>query len=112
MMCIAKDRVVAMRYIMRNGKGMVLENTMLAAPVNYLHGSGGIQPLLQTQLEGLKAGDKKMVYLLRENGLTDDDFSFEVIIDGVRTALPEEVLLGYPVKIDTERCEGDCACYE
>src|SRR3954464_3112063 len=107
MMCIAKDAVVAMRYIMRNSKGVVLEDTMHAAPVNYLHGSDGIQPLLQAQLEGLKPGDKKMVYLLKEHGLTDNDFSFEVIIDSVRAALPEEVILGYPVKIDTYTCEVD-----
>lgn len=112
MTCIAKDTVVTMRYIMRNSKGIVLEDMMQAAPVNYLHGTAGIQPLLQAQLEGLKAGDKKMVYLSRENGLTDDDFSFEVIIDGVRAALKEEVVLGYPVKIDAERCEAHCACYE
>src|SRR5689334_19498894 len=112
MICIAKDTVVAMRYIMRNSRGMVLEDTMLAAPVNYLHGSGGIQPLLQVQLEGLKAGDKKMVYLLKESGLTDDDFSFEVIIDSVRNALPKEVLLGYPVKTDVVRCGVDCGCYK
>jgi hypothetical protein len=112
MMCIAKDTVVAMRYIMRNGKGVVLEDTMHAVPVNYLHGSDGIQPLLQAQLAGLKPGDKKMVYLLKESGLTDDDFSFEVIIDSVRTVLPEEVLLGYPVMIDSEKCERDCGCYE
>jgi len=111
MMNIAKDTVVAMRYIMRNSTGIVLEDTMHAAPVNYLHGSGGIQPLLQVQLEGLKAGDQKMVYLLKENGLADDDFSFEVIIDSVRVALPEEVLLGYPVKIDMGKCGKDCNCY-
>jgi len=111
-MCITKDTVVAMRYIMRNGKGVVLENIMDAAPVNYLHGSAGIQPLLQAQLEGLKTGDKKMVYLLKESGLADDDFSFEVIIDSVRAALPEEVLLGYPVKIDTDTCGGECECYK
>src|SRR6476660_7076041 len=112
MMCIAKDTVVAMRYIMRNNKGVVLEDTMHAAPVNYLHGSGGIQPLLQAQLDGLKAGERKKVYLLKESGLTDDDFSFEVIIDSVRAALPEEVFLGYPVKMEMERCEEDCECYE
>jgi FKBP-type peptidyl-prolyl cis-trans isomerase 2 len=111
MMCIAIDTVVAMRYIMRNSKGMVLEDTMHAAPVNYLHGSGSIQPLLQVQLEGLQPGHKKTVYLLKESGLTDDDFSFEVIIDNVRAALPEEILLGYPVKIDTDTCEMNCICY-
>ena len=107
-----RQRARAATRSRRNGKGVVLEDIMHTAPVNYLHGSGGIQPLLQVQLEGLKAGDKKMVYLLKESGLTDDDFSFEVIIDSIRGALPEEVLLGYPVKIDTERCERDCGCYE
>ncbi|TKK72011.1 hypothetical protein FC093_03090 [Ilyomonas limi] len=111
MMCIAKDTVVAMRYIMRNSKGAVLEDTMNAAPVSYLHGSGDIQSLLQAQLEGLKAGDKKIVYLQKESGLIDDDFSFEVIIDNVRAALPEEILLGYPVKINTDKCEVNCDCY-
>jgi len=43
MMHIAKDMVVAIRYIMRNSKGVVLEDTMNATPVNYLHGAGGIQ---------------------------------------------------------------------
>lgn len=111
MMCIAKNTVVAMRYIMRNSKSVILENRMDAAPINYLHGSSGIQQLLQAQLEGLVPGDKKIIYLLKETGFVDDDFSFEVIIDSVRTALPEEVLLGYPVQIDSEKCEIDCACY-
>ena len=111
MMCITKDTVVTMRYIMRNSKGVMLEDTMNAAPINYLHGTGSIHPLLQAQLEGLKQGDKKLVYLLKESGLTDEDFSFEVIIDNVRTALPEELLLGYLVNIDTGKCDIDCACY-
>jgi FKBP-type peptidyl-prolyl cis-trans isomerase SlyD len=111
MMCIAKDTVVAMRYIMRNSKDLVLEDTMNVAPISYLHGAGSIHPLLQAQLEGLKSGARKMVYLQKESGLTDDDFSFEVIVDSVRAALPEEVLLGYPVKIDTDNCDIDCACY-
>jgi len=81
-------------------------------PVSYLHGSSGILPLLQEQLEGLKTGDKKIVYLDAESGLTSDDFIFEVIIDEVHTALKEELLLGYPVKIDVAKCEADCDCYQ
>ncbi len=111
MMCITKDTVVAMRYIMRNSKSVVLEDIMNAVPVNYLHGSGGIQPVLQTQLEGLQQGNTKIVYLLKESGLTDEDFSFEVIIDDVRAALPEELLLGYPVKMNNDKCDIDCVCY-
>jgi FKBP-type peptidyl-prolyl cis-trans isomerase SlyD len=111
MMPIAKDNVVAMRYIMMNAEGLVLENTMSNNPVSYLHGSSGIQPLLQVQLEGLKAGDKKRVYLNAESGLTTEDFIFEVIIDEVRAALKEEILLGYPVKLNAPKCEADCDCY-
>lgn len=109
-MTVAEGTVVSLRYIMRNIKGEVLEDTMQAAPVNYLHGAAGIHPSLQAQLEGLKAGDKKQVCLLKEICLTDN-ITFDVIIDDVRAALPEEIVLGYPVKITTATCESDCACY-
>ena len=110
-MQIAKNSVVSIRYIMKNSKEEVLENTMNGLPVSYLHGSPGIQPLLQAQLEGLKAGDKKVMYLTAASGLTNEDFIFEVIIDDVRVALKEEVLLGYPVLLDIPKCEADCECY-
>jgi FKBP-type peptidyl-prolyl cis-trans isomerase 2 len=42
MTCIDRDMVVAIRYIMRNDKGYVLEDIMKSSPVNYLHGSNGI----------------------------------------------------------------------
>ena len=110
-MHIAKNSVVSIRYIMKNSKEEVLENTMNNDPVNYLHGSTGILPLLQAQLEGLKAGDKKVVRLAATSGLTNEDFIFEVIIDEVRAALQEEILLGYPVKLNVSKCEADCDCY-
>ena len=110
-MHIANNSVVSIRYIMKNSKEEVLENTMNNDPVNYLHGSTGILPLLQAQLEGLKTGDKKVVYLAAASGLTNEDFIFEVIIDEVRAALKEEVLLGYPVKINVTKCEAACDCY-
>src|SRR5687767_995478 len=96
---------------MKNSREEVLENTMNVDPVNYLHGSSAIHPLLQVQLEGLKAGDKKTVYLTAESGLTNEDFVFEVIVDDVRAASPGEIMLGYPVKLTLQKCETDCACY-
>jgi len=109
---VDKDMVVALRYIMRNGKGEVLEDIMQSPPVNYLHGSTGILPLLQQQLKELTAGDKKKVYLFKDNSEADDDFEFDVIIDNVRAALPEEIILGYPVQIATKICEDNCYCYD
>ncbi len=111
MMQIVKDSVVSIRYIMRSSSGTILENTMNHNPVNYLHGSTGILTLLQAQLEGLRAGDKKQVYLTTASGLTNEDFNFDVIIDEVRVASKEEILLGYPVKINVAKCEANCDCY-
>jgi len=109
---VAKNCVVAIRYIMKNSREEILENTMNHDPVNYLHGSTGIQPLLQAQLDGLRVGNKKTVFLLAESGLTNEDFTFEVIVDDVRPALSEEIMLGYPVKLTFKKCESDCTCYE
>ena len=107
---VRKNMVVALRYVMRNDKGDVLEDTMQSAPVNYLHGSADILPLLQAQLEGLERGDKKMV-MLPKNG-ADDAYSFDVVIDDVRVALAEEIVLGYPLQVMVNACGEDCACYE
>ncbi len=105
---VANDMVIKIRYIMKNGCGEVLEDRM-AAGTSYLHGSMAILPLLQQQLEGLQAGDKKQVCLLKESGLTEDDLFFDVVIDQLRPALPEEVLLGYPILAE---CDEDCICYD
>ena len=111
-MKVAKNCVVSMRYVMKSSQGLVLENTMNGLPVSYLHGAAGILSLLQQQLEGLKAGDKKTVFLPATSGLTTEDFVFEVIIDQVRTALKEEIMLGYPVQANVQACEADCDCYK
>lgn len=108
---VVKDMVVALRYAMYNSRGEVLEDIMQASPVNYLHGSNGILHLLQQQLQGLKTGDKKKVYLFKDSSGADDDLEFDVIIDNVRVALPEEIMLGYPVEITTTTCNDDCSCY-
>ena len=75
-MQVQNNSVVSIRYVMKNGRGDVLENTMNNDPVSYLHGSAGIQPLLQEQLKGLKKGDKKTVHLPAASGLTNEDFLF------------------------------------
>ena len=58
-----------------------------------------------------ETGDKGTVYLDAASGLTTENFSFEIIIDGVRAALDEEILLGYPVQTTVPPCEADCDCY-
>jgi hypothetical protein len=112
MITIADNHIVSMRYIMKNSSGLILENTMRATPVSYLQGGNSILPSLQEQVTGLKPGDKKTVYLLKQTGLTTEDFVFDIIIDAVRAASNEEILLGYPVQADVQPCGADCQCYK
>ncbi len=108
---VAVNTVVSMRYVMRNAGGDELENTMNSMPVSYLHGTTAILAMLQEQLLGLQAGDKKTVLLNAAAGGTDEDFTFEIIIDQVRVALQEEIRLGYPVQVNVQPCDADCGCY-
>ncbi|MEO8764010.1 MAG: hypothetical protein ABI416_06975 [Ginsengibacter sp.] len=110
-MRIEKNSIVSIRYIMKNSRKEILENTMKSDPVSYLHGSTGILPLLQAQLQGLKTGDRKVACLSAASGLTDEDFILDVIVDEVRAASNEEILLGYPVQLNVPKCEADCECY-
>lgn len=104
MNCVTKGTVVYFRYIMKNTKGEVIENTMESSPKCYLHGAPGIHPSLQLQFEGLKAGDTGLMHL-------DGGFTFDVIIDELRSARKEELMLGYPLSTDHLICDTDCACF-
>jgi CobW/HypB/UreG, nucleotide-binding domain len=87
---IRNGNFVAMRYILRNSKGEVLEDNHAI----YRHGSSTISPRLQTQLEGLKAGDSKQITLKKGEEGADDDFFFEVVIDSIReTPFPLKIHL-------------------
>ncbi|MGN6296827.1 MAG: hypothetical protein ACTHM7_08605 [Ginsengibacter sp.] len=110
MMIVSKNMVVAFRYIMKNNKGDVIENAMGCSAKYYLHGSEGIHSSLQAQFEGLKAGDSKIIYLKQENGVSGN-FRFDIVIDELRPASKEEIMLGYPVAIDNLFCDSNCACY-
>jgi hypothetical protein len=112
MMTVTKNMVVAFRYVMKNSRGEVVENKMEASSKSYLHGSTGIQPALQLQFEGLKEGDTKTIYLKKENDQANDDFTFDVIIDKIRPALQQEIMLGYPVVTDNLFCDENCVCYD
>ena len=110
-MSVEKNKIISIDYIMRNSKGEVLEDTANSGRTNYLHGSSGILEYLQLQLEGLSVGDKKIVRLPKEIGQADDDYSFDITICQVRNAMKEELVLGYPVMVETAACPVDCDCY-
>ena len=109
-MQIEEKTVVALRYVMKNDRGEVLEDILNGSPVRYLHGSGNILPQLEAKLAGLEAGSRKSLSF-REPGSTTsvgETFYFDVVIDEVRTATEEELQMGKPVLISD--CGPDCCC--
>jgi len=54
---IAKDRVVAIEYVLRDDDGKVLDESGARGPLHYLHGHGNIIPGLESVLAGKVAGD-------------------------------------------------------
>jgi hypothetical protein len=109
---ISGNKVVTIRYIMRNSRGEMLENTIDGGPsASYLQGGAGILPSLQAQLEGMAPGDRKIVSLLQERDRIPEDYHFDVWVERVREALPEEQLLGYPLTGSARACAPGCICY-
>ena len=81
---IKKDSIVTIRYSMFNGRGRLLEKNQ----TTYTHGSAAISARLQTQLEGLAAGEHRNILLNKGEEDADDDFTFEVFIVDVRDIPP------------------------
>jgi len=111
MIRVGKDTVVSIRYIMRNSRGELLENTISGPAASYLHGGSGILSSLQVQLEGLREGERKQVYLLKKYDNLEDDFSFDILVEKIRDALPQEIALGYPLTGTAMECGPGCTCF-
>jgi len=108
MTAITANTVVSMCYLVKSADGMVLEDAMNNPPVTYLHGGPHIMPALQQQLEGLQAGDKKLVHLAAAQ--ERDALQFEVLITDVRPASQQERSSGYPMPVASPDCGPDCSC--
>lgn len=96
---------------MKNERGEVLEDIMDRQPVDYLHGSGNILPLLEAGIEGLQAGDKKSLVFNDDTSNAADSYFIDVVIDNVRKATPFELQQGKPEpKPSDETCGPGCCC--
>jgi FKBP-type peptidyl-prolyl cis-trans isomerase SlyD len=72
-MQIAKDRVVAINYTLKDDAGKVLDASPDGQPLQYLHGAGNIIPGLEKALEGKSEGDSLSVTVPPEDGYGERD---------------------------------------
>ena len=107
----AEKSIITLRYGMKNGRGEVLTTIHDSIPFTFLYGSGALLPALEAAIKGMRTGESKVVWLSKEQGFPglDDDFSFDIIIDAVRVATDEELVLKRPLK-KIEHCGDDCDC--
>ena len=67
-MKIAKDKVVALHYTLRNDGGETIDSSSGGEPLAYIHGNGSILPALETALEGREPGAKFDLRLAAKDG--------------------------------------------
>lgn len=77
---IAKDRVVAITYTLKDDDGKILDSNQGKQPLFYLHGHGNLVPGLEKALLGKAAGDKIETVVPPEEGYgsRDESRQFEV----------------------------------
>ena len=108
-MQIENNTVISLRYTLKNDNGEILEDNTTGKPIQYLHGSGSILPLLEEALEGLQCCETKSVFIPDEN--LRGNFYFDVIIDGIRLARPGEITTGKPIQRQEKNdCGPGCCC--
>ncbi len=83
-MQVTRDKVVAISYVLRNGRGEVYEIHDL--PIEYLHGSGAdLFPKIEEALDGKSIGDSISISLTPDEafGERDPGLSFTDDLDNV-----------------------------
>ena len=84
---VGSQRIVSIRYRMKNSGGQVLVDTFHGEPVRFRYGSGEILAGLEGPLTGLKAGEGTHFSLRSETTpQLDQNYHFEVIVDDVSWA--------------------------
>ncbi len=86
-MQIAKDRIVAINYTLKDDAGTVLDSSPDGQPLEYLHGAGNIIPGLESALEGKAEGEELSVTVPPEEGYGERD-------DNLRQEVSRELFQG------------------
>lgn len=86
-MKIAKDTVVSLAYQVRTKDGVLVDETTVVAPLEYLHGAGNLIKGLEDALEGREKGDKFDVEINSENAYGDYN-------DNLVQIVPRDVFVG------------------
>lgn len=98
---VAKDRVVAIEYTLKDGDGDLIDTSEGHGPLRYLHGHGQLIPGMEAGLEGQLVGAKLKLLIPPEEGygIHEQERTIEV----PRAHFPGDVEIGMQVRGQTDQ---------
>ncbi len=87
-MKIAKNTVVVIDYVLKNDEGQVLHSSEDGKLLSYLHGTDGIIPGLERELDGKQVGDQLQVAVAAKDGYGERDKALNQTAASVRLLTP------------------------
>jgi len=94
------NTVVSLNYCVKNVAGRVLQDNMSLSPVEYVHGSGALLPMLEAAVEGMEPGEQKSVSMNNEQ--LGGTIHLDLHVKAVRPATETEISNRKPAKPDEE----------
>ena len=100
-MQITKNALVTINYTLKGDDGNLIDTSVGAEPLIYLHGQNFLLPKLEEYLEGNSAGEKITAVLPPEDGygIYDERMVAKIPRENFETA--EEILVGTKFQADT-----------
>lgn len=100
-MQIAKDTVVSIDYTLTDDDGNVIDTSEGRGPLAYLHGSGGIIPGLESELEGEETGAELKVKVAPADGYGERDDALKQVVSRDQFQGVEELEVGMQFRVDS-----------
>ena len=101
---IADGHVVTLHYRLTLDDGTIADESFGGEPLVYLHGHRNIVPGLESQLAGMKVGDKQDVQVTPAEGYGDYDPTLDQVVP--RSAFPENAELQVGIAFQAQTQNG------
>lgn len=101
-MVVAKDKVVAIDYTLKDSDGQILDQSDDGEPLSYLHGAGMIIEGLESALEGKVANDELQVVVEPTEGYGEFDESLRQQVPRSEFADIEDLAVGMQFRVNAE----------
>ncbi len=101
-MVVGKDRVVYLHYTLKNDKGEVIDSSIDAEPLAYIHGNGHLIPGLEESLDGKETNASMQVTVPPEKAYGEYVENMISVHPKDQFSDPDQIQVGMQVHAETE----------